>query len=64
MMTIQRTAHPAPQSVGIRLAFVCVSVALTDATVCKPPGLGSSASENNEGHSRLDGFVDSRGAGY
>lgn len=64
MMTIQPTAHPAPQSVGIRLAGVCVSVALTDATVCKPPRLGSSTFKIYEGHSRRDSFVVSQGASY
>lgn len=64
MMIIKPTAHPAPQSVGIRLACECMSVALTDATVCKPPMLGSSTFKIYEGHSRRDGFVVSRGAGY
>jgi len=60
----RRTRNPAPRMGVIAHAACQLTKPLTDAQVWNPPRLGSSPSENNEGHSRRDGFVVSQGASY
>ena len=60
----RRTRNPAPR-MGLVASEGCqLTKPLTDAQDWNPPGLGSSASEKYEGHSRRDGFVVSQGASY